>query len=126
MDFSISKSKSSGKGCCGDQTQIKNNGWGPKVWKDLHETSLDFDPNSPDNRLFELLDGLEDLPCKLCSLWWTYYRNSHPYQNKLTTRRKTVRYVFNLHNAVNKKLGREEYSWINFLRVFNNGEVIKN
>lgn len=94
--------------------------WGPHLWKFMHYLTLsypeqptEFDVNKFKN--FFLSIG-EYLPCEKCRHNYTDHLQELPLtQNELSCRDNLVVWLFNLHNIVNKHLGKKEFT----LKEFN-------
>ena len=93
---------------------IKPSVWGPHGWKFLHYVSL----GAPDklnieeaNHYRNFYESLQYiLPCKSCAKNYAKNIKDHPIQGHLETRDQLVRWVIEIHNRVNRELGKREYS----------------
>ena len=88
--------------------------WGPHYWFVLHTISLNY-PHQPgflERRnhydFFRLLQYI--LPCETCRNHYNQYFKNFPIENFLGSRDGLTSWVTNLHNSVNKRNGKEEYS----------------
>ena len=83
--------------------------WGPGMWHYLHTVSFNYPVNPTDkdkNTYKKFIQNLGNtLPCKYCRINYRKNQQSHPILLKHLTNRNTFsRYVYNLHNVVNKLL----------------------
>jgi hypothetical protein len=88
--------------------------WGPAFWFILHTVSLNY-PQQPgflERRnhydFFRLLQYI--LPCETCRTHYSQYFKNFPIENFLGSRDGLATWVTNLHNSVNKRNGKEEYT----------------
>tara|TARA_Y100000310_G_C20576420_1_gene760639 strand:+ start:363 stop:818 length:456 start_codon:yes stop_codon:yes gene_type:complete len=84
--------------------------WGPKMWFTLHTITLNY-PTKPTHRdqqsyynFFTTLQSV--LPCDDCATHYRTYLEKNPITNHLKTRKDLVLWLINIHNEVNKKLGK--------------------
>ena len=86
--------------------------WGPSLWHFLHTMSFNY-PNKPtadDKKYYkQLFMSLQHiLPCKYCRTNLSSNLKRHPLrQCNLKNRDTFSRYVYNLHEVVNKMLGKK-------------------
>lgn len=93
---------------------IKPSAWGPHGWKFLHYVSL----GAPDKlneaeanyyrNFYESLQYI--LPCNSCAKNYAKNIKNHPIDAHLRTRDDLVKWVIDIHNQVNRELGKREYS----------------
>jgi len=88
--------------------------WGPAAWDFLHTVSFHFpeQPTPRDRReykaFFQSLGAV--LPCEKCRAHYVEYTNNHPID--LTGRGALARWLVGVHNAVNRRHGKREYSFV--------------
>jgi len=92
--------------------ELKGN-WGPIFWKFLHEISFQY-PNSAtekEKKTHEyFLKNLSDfIPCQSCKNDYEKYIIQNP--PNLKSKTNLIKWTVDLHNHVNKKLGKREYSY---------------
>lgn len=92
------------------QDQYKNK-LGRDTWRFLHTLANGY-PNYPTNRdkllMRNFLDTLTEIyPCNLCKRHMKEMFRKNPY--KLNNRGEFVIYLCNIHNIVNKRLGKDLY-----------------
>ena len=97
--------------------EMPPNVWGPFFWNTIHIITLAY-PSDPDEQtkqaakdFFYSLQYL--LPCSICK---EHYRNHLAnYPPEISTKKDIIQYAFNLHNLVNKDLGKREISYQEFI-----------
>lgn len=91
----------------------KNAQWGPIFWKFLHEISFQFpmSPTDQEKKSHEqFLKNLRDfIPCVSCKTDYQKYVEQNP--PNLKSRTLFIKWTVDLHNHVNKKLGKREFSY---------------
>jgi hypothetical protein len=85
--------------------------WGPAMWHALHTISFDYPvhPTSEDKKHYkEFIENLKYvLPCKYCRINLTNNLKMNPIRECHMKNRDTFsRYVYNLHEFINKMLGK--------------------
>ena len=82
--------------------------WGRSTWKLLHCISMTYpkNPTESDKKKYKsFLNQLRHvLPCKICRNSYSAWIRDHP--PDLRSRAKIVGWVIDLHNYVNKRLGK--------------------
>lgn len=108
--------------------------WGPKLWFVIHTMALNF----PDNPTFEDIRNYESffenlkfmIPCDKCKLHYTQRLNQNPIGKYLTDPNTLFIYTIDLHNEVNKSLGKKIYSYDEVSKIYkkeyNNPYSLKN
>ena len=86
--------------------------WGPAMWHALHTISFDYPvhPTSAEKKHYkEFIESLKYvLPCKYCRLNLTNNLKIYPIRECNMKNRDTFsRYVYNLHEIINKMLGKK-------------------
>ena len=102
----------------GDIHEMSIESWGPKIWSILHITSFSYpsEPTVHDKHImYNFYHSLKHLlPCPRCK---THFAESLQYHmndvecETLQSRRNLSYYVVELHNEVNKRNGKEEWSY---------------
>jgi len=88
------------------------NVWGPSLWHYLHVISFNY-PNEPTklqkNKYKQLLLNLQyTLPCKYCRINLKNNFKKFPLNNSIFKNRNSFsRYIYNLHELINKMLGKK-------------------
>ena len=89
--------------------------WGPKLWFFIHTVALNF-PNNPS---FEEIKNYESffenlkyiIPCDKCRLHYIQRLRDNPISKYLTDANTLFIYTIDLHNEVNKSIGKRIYSY---------------
>ena len=78
--------------------------WGPSGWKLLHSITFAYNPKQITivKELFSMLPFV--LPCKFCRASLSEYMEKHSLQDALKSRDSLTRWLWRIHNEVNKKL----------------------
>ena len=88
------------------------NVWGPSLWHYLHVISFNY-PNEPTklqkNKYKQMLLNLQyTLPCKYCRINLKNNFKKFPLNNNIFENRNSFsRYIYNLHELINKMLGKK-------------------
>jgi hypothetical protein len=98
--------------------------WGPKLWFFIHTIALNF----PENPTFEQKKYYESffenlkyiIPCDKCRLHYTQRQNINPVSKYLTDPNALFKYTIDLHNEVNKSLGKRIYSYEEVSNLYKN------
>ena len=98
--------------------------WGPKLWFFIHTIALNF----PDNPSFEDIKNYEMffenlkyiIPCETCRMHYTQRLAVNPVSKYLTDANTLFIYTIDLHNEVNKSLGKKIYSYENVAKLYKN------
>ena len=89
--------------------------WGPHGWKFMHYISLGYpiNPTSKDKINYKnFYYSLQDiLPCEKCAINYQKNINEYPIDNQLKNRDTLVKWVIDIHNKVNKELGKKELNY---------------
>ena len=98
--------------------------WGPKLWFFIHTVSLNF----PNNPTFEEIKNYESffenlkyiIPCEKCRLHYSQRLSANPVSKYLTDSNTLFIYTIDLHNEVNKSLGKRIYSYEEVAKLYRN------
>ena len=101
------------------------NVWGPSLWHYLHVMSFNYpiNPTKIQKQKYKqlLLNFQYTLPCKYCRINLTKNFNKFPLNEKIFKNRNNFsRYIFNLHEQINKMLGKN--SGLTYCEVRDNYE----
>ena len=102
--------------------------WGPALWHSLHAISFGYPENvgsSPDEqklkqdtfRFFEYLGAV--LPCPECKEHYSKNFYDHNLMASLNSRKDFTKWVYDLHNRVNKGTNVPESEWPSYQEVYN-------
>lgn len=96
--------------------------WGPSGWKFLHSVTFQYPikPTVNDKAHYkEFFNSLKHtLPCEKCAYHYTAHLRKFPIDSALETREKLVRWLINVHNEVNKSLGKREYFYEEVIDIY--------
>lgn len=88
--------------------------WGPIFWHTIHLTALGY-PKEPTfsekkaaKEFYESLTHL--IPCPICKLHYAEHLKALPLTPSLDSRTDLFRWTVDMHNRVNKDLGKPEYT----------------
>ena len=88
--------------------------WGPAFWHTLHAVSFNFPPNATDAQQKEYAQFFQAiknvLPCPICKTH--YAENLAQFAVPVTSTRALSEWVVNLHNRVNARDGKREYTYL--------------
>lgn len=94
--------------------------WGPSLWRFLHATSFSFQPTDVSRRqMLQFLRSLGPvLPCSKCREHYQVYIDARLDERVVQDVNTLSRWVVDLHNSVNKKTGKQEYTLDEARRLF--------
>ena len=96
--------------------------WGPSGWKFLHSVTFQYPikPTVNDKAHYkEFFNSLKHtLPCEKCAHHYAAHLRKFPIDSALETREKLVRWLINVHNEVNKSLGKREYFYEEVIDIY--------
>lgn len=85
--------------------------WGPHTWFFLHTLTFSYpdNPNEEDKRkMFNFFNILgEVLPCSVCKVHYQENIQKYPINNFLNSRQDLVNWLIDIHNIVNRSLGKQ-------------------
>ncbi|AYV83576.1 MAG: hypothetical protein Hyperionvirus8_60 [Hyperionvirus sp.] len=90
--------------------------WGPDKWREIHQKTLRY-PRNPSQyhkrKMYEYFMNLPDeLPCETCAKHLTEHLNTYPLTYQiLSSRKRLCCWTVDIHNLVNKSLGKRELSY---------------
>ena len=95
--------------------------WGPQLWSVLHSITFNY-PIEPSieeiNRYRAFLHSLKNvIPCDTCSFELIDYINSYP--PRLGSKQDFINWMIELHNHVNRKLDKREYTYSEVVNLYN-------
>ena len=96
--------------------------WGPKLWFVIHTMALNYpdNPTYDDKRNYEtFFNSLKFvIPCDKCRVHYTERINKNPIINHLENSDSLFRYTIELHNDVNKSLGKRTYIYDEVIEIY--------
>lgn len=96
--------------------------WGPFFWHTIHIVALGYPvkPTYAEKKaakdFFESLRFL--IPCPICRDHYNAHLEKYPLSPHLDTRKDLLHWTILLHNEVNKKLGKREYTQAEVLKYY--------
>lgn len=88
--------------------------WGPHLWFSLHTITFSY-PFYPDSEQKQQMKDFflsiqHILPCMLCREHYQEHLKTNPIEPALESRGELVKWLIEVHNSVNKSLGKPEWS----------------
>lgn len=97
--------------------------WGPFFWHTMHLVALGY-PNEPTyaekraaKEFYESLVHL--IPCPTCKLHYANILKNNPITPSLDNRKDLFQWTINIHNLVNRELGKPEYTEADSIAFYN-------
>lgn len=88
--------------------------WGPAMWRFLHAASFAWGDAPDPDRKRDMIVFLRSigtvLPCATCRRHYQEYVQKHLTEEDVASRDSLSRWVWALHNNVNRRLGKREWS----------------
>ena len=88
--------------------------WGPFFWHTMHIVALGYSnqPTYAEKRAAkEFYESLTQLiPCPICRVHYSTHLKANPISPSLDSRNDLFRWTVNIHNLINKDLGKPEYT----------------
>jgi hypothetical protein len=98
--------------------------WGPKLWFIIHTIALNFSDNPTYNEIRNIemfFNSLKfNIPCEKCRIHYSERLDKNPIINHLKNSETIFKYTIDLHNEVNKSLGKRIYSYDEVLEIYKN------
>ena len=93
--------------------------WGPIFWTTMHIVTLGY-PETPtkeerDAAISFFNSFQKMLPCPICREHYSGFLKESPVEHAAISRNMLIFWAFTLHNKVNNHLGKQIYSWDNFI-----------
>ena len=96
--------------------------WGPHGWKFMHYVSLGYPENPTQNDKHSYKNfyySLQDvLPCEKCKYNYLTNITENPIDSHLDTKDSLVKWVIDIHNTVNKELGKKELTYEEAINIY--------
>ena len=103
---------------------MEPNIWGPCAWTFLHSITMNYPDNPTIQQKKYHLDFFnilgEILPCSICRSNYKIHLNEIPIKFNLNSKKDLVKWLFNVHNATNKNLGKKEITYEEFINIYKN------
>ena len=101
-----------------------NNVWGPSAWTFLHTITYNYPENPTDNdkkNYHNFFDSLQHvLPCEKCKGHYKQNIQKYDLNNSLDNRDDLVKWLIDLHNEVNKDMGKRVWSYSEVFNEYDN------
>lgn len=108
---------------------MNQNVWGPHMWFTLHSITFNY-PIKPTNddknnykNFFIYLQNV--IPCNICKKNYIRHLKEYPLDNNLNSRMDLVKWMINLHNAVNGETGKKILSYDNVIKKYEHAYQVK-
>ena len=89
--------------------------WGPHAWIFLHSVTMNYpkEPTEKDKLIYiNFFKELQHiLPCEKCAYNYKRHLEDFPIEEALDSREKMIQWFINIHNEVNKELGKPIYTY---------------
>ena len=89
--------------------------WGPHAWIFLHSITMSYpkEPTEQDKQTYiKFFNDLQNIiPCEKCADNYNRHLQDFPIGDALETRETMVQWLINVHNEVNKDLGKPIYTY---------------
>tara|TARA_B100001093_G_scaffold509521_1_gene573701 strand:+ start:1686 stop:2156 length:471 start_codon:yes stop_codon:yes gene_type:complete len=96
--------------------------WGPKLWFVIHTFALNYpdNPSYEDKRVMEeFFNNLKStIPCQKCKIHYRQRLQQNPVISYLDNRQSIFKYTVDLHNQVNKSLGKKIYTYDEAVEIY--------
>jgi len=109
---------------------MNQNVWGPHMWFTLHSITFNY-PIKPTNddknnykNFFIYLQNV--IPCNICKKNYIRHLKEYPVDNNLNSRVDLVKWMINLHNAVNGETGKKILSYDNVIKKYEDAYQSRN
>lgn len=93
--------------------------WGPIFWTTMHIVSLGYSPNPSKEEQTAAIQFYRSLefviPCPICRAHYSKFLKDMPVENHVANRDALVKWLFDIHNHVNKQLGKSEITWEQYI-----------
>lgn len=93
--------------------------WGPIFWTTMHIVSMGY-PEKPSQEEQQAAASFYNslsivIPCPICREHYSFFLKKTPVEGATGSRATLIEWCFNLHNDVNKQLGKPALSWDDFI-----------
>ena len=96
--------------------------WGPPLWREMHLKSFSY-PNFPrledKSRISRYFNNIiHRLPCEKCKIHYETELYVNPVEFNVDSREEISRWLVNLHNNVNIRLGKPVVSYTKAVKMY--------
>jgi hypothetical protein len=86
--------------------------WGNAFWHTLHSIAYVYNPQTDKEKYYDFFSNLGYiLPCEECKLHYSQNLNKQELSIALETNENLFKWVYDLHNKVNRQIGIPESKW---------------
>lgn len=93
--------------------------WGPIFWTTMHIVSLgyaDTPSKEEQSAAVQFYRSLESvIPCPICKSHYSHFLAEMPVEDAVANRQSLIRWVFDIHNKVNEKLGKPQLTFAQYV-----------
>ena len=93
--------------------------WGPIFWTTMHIATIGYPSFPTDEEQKAAINFFESLqymiPCPICKEHYKANLKNFPVNTVVDDKQKLIRWLFNMHNTINKQLGKSEITWREFV-----------
>ena len=105
--------------------------WGPPLWKFMHYFTLSYPENPTEDEKDTLVNFFEtigdSIPCEKCRYNFSQHVEKMPLTEEiLESNVKVVRWLFDLHNEVNKSTNKPVFSYDDFINMYSTNKQVDN
>jgi hypothetical protein len=102
--------------------------WGPPLWKFMHYFTLSYPENPTEDEKDTLVKFFETIgdtiPCEKCRYNFSQHLEKMPITEEiLESNVKVVRWLFDLHNEVNKSTNKPVFNYDDFIKLYSTTKV---
>lgn len=103
--------------------------WGPHLWKFMHYLTLSYPENPTEEEkdtLYNFFHTIQTvLPCEKCRYNFKAHLERTPLsEDILSNNSKVIRWLFDIHNEVNKSTGKPELPYDEFIKIYSKKDEI--
>jgi FAD-linked sulfhydryl oxidase len=95
--------------------------WGPIFWTTMHIVSLGYSNFPAEEEKIAAINFFESLqymiPCPICKEHYKINLDKMPVKDAVHSKQALIRWMFNMHNEVNKQLNKPEFAWKDFIHA---------
>lgn len=97
--------------------------WGSHFWKSLHYSAVGYE-NNPSNlvkqKMKDRINALPyEIPCASCRIHCNLFIENYDLNNAVENRKNLFLFYFTFHNAVNKRLHKQEMLLEDVIKMYN-------
>ena len=103
--------------------------WGPELWKFMHYLTISY-PENPTNEemntIYNFFQTIQTvLPCEKCRYNFKYHLENTPLNKEILSNNvHLIKWLYNIHNQVNKSTGKPELPYNEFIKKYSTSEKV--